>query len=135
MLEFNVKTIAHNKQRYETVGDYYLYKSKKKRNKFIWLFRVSKLGDWRLEILIFVHEVIEWALVRNRGISVECIDRFDKRYEQRRKLGYEDCQGEPGDHKDSPYRKEHFFATSIERLLAAELKVDWEVYEKVINSL
>jgi hypothetical protein len=43
--------------------------------------------------------------------------------------------GEPGDAPDSPYRREHFFATSLERLLAAELGVDWAVYEAHVDSL
>jgi hypothetical protein len=42
---------------------------------------------------------------------------------------------EPGDHPDAPYKREHCFATGIERLLAAELGVDWTAYEHTLDTL
>ena len=36
---------------------------------------------------------------------------------------------------NAPYRKEHFFATNLERLLAAELKVDWFEYDRYVDAL
>jgi hypothetical protein len=42
---------------------------------------------------------------------------------------------EPGDDRHCPIRKEHFFATSLERLLCAELDIDWFEYEKQIEGL
>jgi hypothetical protein len=43
--------------------------------------------------------------------------------------------GEPGDHEHAPYRREHFFATNLERLLSAELGVDWFEYDRDVDAL
>jgi hypothetical protein len=60
------------------------------------------------------------------------VDVFDMAYEKTRPDGDD---SEPGDSPDAPYRNEHFFATSIERLIAAEFGVDWMLYESHINEL
>jgi hypothetical protein len=41
---------------------------------------------------------------------------------------------EPGDDPRAPYHKQHVFAENIERLLAAELGVDWSAYDKEVSS-
>ena len=68
------------------------------------------------EFLILVHEVIEALLVIARNIPIRKIDEFDIRYKG---------DGEPGDHKDAPYRKEHKFATKVEKMMAKELGIKW----------
>jgi hypothetical protein len=40
----------------------------------------------------------------------------------------------PGDDPRAPYHKQHVFAENIERLLAAELGVDWSAYDKEVSS-
>ena len=72
-------------------------------------------------------------LTRYRGISEETIGDFDMAFEKKREAGL--VRGEPGDAPDAPYRREHFFATNVERLLAAELGVDWEIFEAYADSL
>lgn len=126
----NVEIIPHKNQRYETVGDWFYNIG----NNTLWI-RISDLGDWRYHHLISIHEQIEALLCIKRGISEKEITLFDINYEAKRVKGYIDFQGEPGDHPKAPYRKEHFFATSIERLIAAELEVDWEEYDKTIEAL
>lgn len=121
-----IETIPHSAQRYDTCGD--------------WLFdeegnltiKVSDLDDWRYEALVGLHEAIEALLCRDRQINEEDVTNFDLEFESRRQEGNID---EPGDDANAPYRKEHFFATSIERLLAAELNVDWPSYDAAVNSL
>lgn len=44
-------------------------------------------------------------------------------------------QGEPDDQRSAPDCREHFFATNLERLLAAELDVDWFQYDEYVNGL
>ena len=129
MLEIKVKTIPHAQHRYETVGDYWTTdKGEVKRE-----VRVSEMGNWKYEFLVAIHEQIEQALCINRGISEELITKFDEEYEASRRP--DDLTSEPGDDSNAPYRREHFFATSIERLIAAELGVDWGEYEKAIYNL
>ena len=68
-------------------------------------------------------------LLYRRGQS---LDAFDIAFEANRKEGDD---SEPGDDPNCPCRKEHFFVTSVERLLAAELGVDWAEYDAAIYAL
>jgi hypothetical protein len=125
-MRIEVQTIPHEAQRYPTVGDYW------EENEVVQV-RVSEMQDWRYVILVAVHEIVESMLTRYRGITEEAIGDFDMAFERKREEGL--VRGEPGDAPDSPYRREHFFATSLERLLAAELGVDWALYETHVDSL
>ena len=124
----NVKivTIPHEEQRYPTVGDWVVNGD----NLYI---SVSKMSDPRYELLVAVHELVEVLLCKERGISQELVDKFDMEYEASRSEW--DTTSEPGDAAGAPYKKEHFFATTVERLLAAELGVDWEKYEAEVQAL
>lgn len=122
-----IETIPHHEQRYDTCGDWVV----DKENKIIQI-RVSELTDWKHEFLVGFHELMEVVLCLDRGITTEAVDKFDFAYEANRSV--EDIS-EPGDHPDAPYRKEHFFATSLERLMATELKVDWQKYDDDVFSL
>lgn len=126
-MRINIETIPHGNQRYPTVGDYW------EDGDQVEQVRVSELPDWRYEALVAVHELIELILSRHRGIAEEAISEFDIAFEQSREQGQ--VLGEPGDDPRAPYRKEHFFATNVERLLAAELGVDWFAYERLVDGL
>jgi len=124
-MNINIKTIPHKSQLYETVGD--------------WRWggddlniTVSDMGNWKYEMLVGIHEAIEALLCKDRNIEEKDVSDFDIEFEKNRQEGNND---EPGDDKNAPYRKEHFFATSIERLLAAELSVDWKEYGQYVISL
>jgi len=124
-LRIGTSAIPHANQRYDTCGDW------------AWssdalAIIVSRMPDWRMMALVAVHELVEAVLCRHRGITDQEVDRFDMDYEFR--VGHEDYP-EPGDHPDCPYREEHFAATTIERILAAELGVDWNDYTKVVEEL
>lgn len=127
MLHIQIKTIEDTDQRYDTVGDYQTDTSGKKE------ILVSKMADDRYEFLIALHELVESRLCKERGITDEAIDVFDLEYEKNRSA--DDTTSEPGDHPDAPYHKEHVFATKIEKMLAAELGVDWGVYSKACADL
>jgi hypothetical protein len=125
-MKIHIETIPHEDQRYPTVGDYW-------EQDGVEQVRVSKMKDWRYEILVTVHELVEMAITRHRGIPEEAISEFDIAFEKSREERL--TIGEPGDHPQAPYRREHFFATSLERLLAAELEVDWPEYERYVDTL
>jgi hypothetical protein len=127
VMDIIIKTIPHNQQRYETVGDWYFSQDHSK----LFIF-VSYMGNTHYEFLVAFHEQAEAMLCWDRGINEGAITVFDKLFEQNREAGNED---EPGDDPLAPYRKEHFFATTVERLMAAELNVDWEKYDKAIYAL
>lgn len=137
MLEIHIKTIPHNLQRYPTVGDWWWDLSQMEKNQgAIFLeVRVSDMGNAYYEYLVADHEVREAMLCLHRGIPEDDITKFDKIYESKRAAGNPEFQAEPGDHPTAPYKKEHFFATNIERLTAAELDIDWGEYDEVVESL
>ncbi len=127
-MDICIKTIPHTEQNYDTVGDYWTNEDG------LVEFRISKIGD-DYEFLVLIHELIEQYLTKRRGITEKSICEFDVQYEEERKKGLHPKDAEPGDDLKAPYRKEHKFATLLERLLAHELGVDWEEYEDIVMSL
>ena len=120
-----IESIPHNLQRYDTVGDWFFVND-------TLVIRVSELKEPRHMFLVALHELWEAILCNDRGITQEMVDIFDKDFEAHR---HPDNLDEPGDSPNAPYRHEHSSATGIERLLAAELHVDWSTYEGELNSL
>lgn len=129
-MAINFKTIPHEEQRYDTVGDYF------KGDDNIWEFRVSKMENENYEFLVFIHELVEWYLTQKKGITEESISEFDDKFEELRKK-YPEVIGkqEPGHMVSAPYHDEHVFAESVERLVAGKLGVDWKKYDEVVNNL
>ena len=125
-MKIQLRTIPHSEQRYETVGDWENLPEGSLR------ISVSDMGNDDYAFLVAIHELVEVWLCNKRGITDEAVSAFDIEYEKNRPEGDE---SEPGDHPDAPYRKEHFFATNIERMIALELGVDWEKYSKAVMSL
>jgi hypothetical protein len=121
-----IKVIPHDQHRYETCGDWYYDKAG------VLQIRVSKMGDWRYEMLVAAHELVEVLICKHRKITVKQVDKFDMDYEKRRPVGNFD---EPGDDPRAPYHNEHCIATGIERILAACLGVSWKKYEATLESL
>jgi len=121
-----IETIPHDQHRYSTVGDWHKDPDGTLRVK------VSDMGNDKYALLVGLHEVIEQALCNERGITDEQVTAFDNKFEVEREDGEHTDMDEAGDDPRAPYRKEHFFATNIERLLAAELGVDWKQYDKTV---
>ena len=121
-----IETVPHASQEYPSVGDW-----RRDADGTLQIKVSQEIGD-KFALLVALHELIEVTLCEERGITCAQVDAFDKAYERKRP---ENDDSEPGDHPEAPYRKEHFFATSIERLMAAELGVDWAKYEEEIYKL
>ena len=122
-MKINIEVIPHDKQRYETVGDYWVDEAGTQQ------VRISDMGNDNYAFLVAMHELTELYLCQKRGIKEPDIMAFDEAFEAARQPGNED---EPGDDPKAPYRKEHFTATTIERIIAAELGVDWGEYDKAV---
>ena len=90
------------------------------------------MKDERYEHLVAVHELIEKILCTHHGIPDAAIDAFDLAFERDRPEGNTD---EPGHDPRAPYHREHQFAEVIERLVAKELGVNWDLYDKVVVGL
>ena len=119
-LHFQV--IPHSQQRYCSIGDYW----EQPPNSGHWEIRVSDLGDWRMNILILIHEITELAQTEAEGIPEPAIKAFDEKFEANN-VSNED---EPGDCQDAPYHQQHVFAECQERLLAQRLGVNWKEYDE-----
>ncbi len=124
-LNIEIKTIPNDEQRYPTVGDW-LWENDKLT------IYVSDMGNWKYEALVGIHELCEVLLCKDRGVTQQSVDAFDKAFETNREEG---DLSEPGDAASAPYKNEHFFATSVERLVARELNVDWAIYDNVVTNL
>jgi hypothetical protein len=120
MIDITITTIPQNQQRYFTAGDYF------SEGPLHSTIRVSDMGDARYELLVALHEFVEMFLCHERGIGEDMVDKFDFEYEG---------EGEPGDDPEAPYFKEHQFASIIERLMAHELGVDWQSYNKRLEEI
>jgi len=109
----------HRKEASETVGDWHARGGEDH-------IEVSGMKDERYELLIAVHELVEKVLCDTAGITEQQVDEFDNNFKG---------VGEPGDDINAPYYHQHQIATIIERIVAVELNVNWEKYEKAIDSL
>lgn len=112
-------SVPHDEQRYDTVGD--------------WFFQdgelhvvTSHMSDPRYETLVALHEIVEAVLCAYGNVPQHLVDEFDFRFKDAH---------EPGDDIRAPYYKQHQIATAVERLVAAELGVDWRKYEAEVSAL
>ena len=92
--------------------------------------KIARLGDYKMETCLAVHEIVEWTLCKSLGITDEVVTNFDA--DHLTFIGHE--HHESGDCPLSPYSVPHKTATMVERLVAFFLGVSWEDYGKVIDS-
>ena len=123
-IEIHSLTIDHKDQRYNTCGDWWF--ELPHEDLIVLQIRVSRLRDPYMEALISIHEQVEALLCLKRGVDQDKVTAFDKEFEG---------EGEPGDSTEAPYHKEHFFATTIERLISYEFDVNWSDYDDRIEAL
>ena len=128
-MKITIKVIPHEFQRYSTVGDY------------VWetpnhlKITVSDTGNYKMNMCIALHELVEALLAQWNGIKEEDITDFDVQYEKDRLEGKYRDDEEPGFHPDAPYLKEHTIATAIEMMFAAHAGISWPQYSETVNNL
>ena len=120
MIHITIETIPHHEQRYDTVGD---WTHDALGNLTI---RISDLDNWRYEVLIAIHELVESTLCSHAGITQKVVDLFDLNYKG---------DGEPGDDPKAPYSGPHCLAMGIERVVAAVMGISWSKYEETLDNL
>jgi hypothetical protein len=148
-----IDIIDHSDQHYDTIGDYWMAKTHSWRgpdgpgtSEDTLMIVVSKLGDWKLEMLVAIHELTETLLMLSDGVPLESSTTFDVEFEKARAMTGNDnwftfrgreypANDEPGDSPDSPYRAQHNYATAVERMLCAAMGVDWAAYEDACAAL
>lgn len=122
----NIETIPHKDQAYETVGNYWMDEDG------VMQIRISEMNNQFYEIMVAVHEIVEWALCIQEGITEKEITEFDLAFESNRQKGNLD---EPGFEINAPYYKQHCFATSVELGMCAMVGEDFKKYDKTVNEL
>lgn len=122
MFPIILTTIPHANHRYPTAGDYQKVKDG-------WVVKVSDLGDWRLNLLLAVHELVELSLTQNDGIPEDLVTRWDKDYARSHP------DDEPGECPHCPYHWQHQQAEAVEQFVSILLGVKWHDYKKALNSL
>lgn len=119
-------SVPHNEHVYPTVGDWRtVTRLAGAVPKEVLVISVSAMESADYEFLVGVHELVEAWLCRKRGITAQQVDDFDMTH----------LDEEPGDNPEAPYYKEHQFASKIERMIADELDVDWQAYEKHLSEV
>ena len=125
--EIHIKFIDGVQQRYPTCGDYFTSNG-------IDTITITKQDTPEKNLLIAIHEFVEWALITKRGIKESDIDAFDiewnKKAEASNDWFKDDIAPEPGWEPECPYGKEHATAEIIERILAQALDINWIDYDK-----
>lgn len=91
--------------------------------------RVSPLSDWRREMLLAMHETTEAIMCMHNGVSQGAVDAFDIEFDKTHKSDLN-----AGDDPRAPYVREHCLATAIERILCAELEVNWRDYDHELEA-
>ena len=117
-----IEVIPHSRQRYETLGDWFYEIADGKPTLVI---RVSSTGDWRSDMLVALHELVEALLCRHAGVEQELVDNFDMTF----------VGDEPGDSVAAPYRDQHCFAMAVERMLCAAMRMAWVEHEKRLENV
>lgn len=125
--DINIKFIDSKEQRYQTCGDYWETNSS-------YEFRITKQDNSDKNLLILIHEMIEYALCTKRGITEKEIMDYDLKWNE---CGGTEMADEPGNQKEikgflsqAPYYNEHRIAENYERQLASHLDINWAEYDK-----
>ena len=118
-----IRTLCAKDMRYDTAGDW--------REHHIF---IRDENNPKYEHLVAFHEYAEKLYCDYNGIKEVDVTAFDMAYEETRTLGVAPCGcehlDEPGDDPHAPYYKAHQLATIVEKLLALEIGVNWEKYNR-----
>ena len=121
-----VEFIESKDQRYQTCGNYWETDTEI-------VFQISKQDKPQKNLLILLHEFVEFAICTDRGISEQSITDFDLQWEKDNPTGIDDGF-EPGNSSEAPYYQEHHIAEAFERMFAGFMNIDWEDYNKNLIS-
>lgn len=112
--------IPHKQQRYPTAGDWF-WKGTKDDPWGELHIRVSQSPETSSDLLVALHELVEAILCWNDSVTQASVDEFDKTHLD---------SSEPGDEILAPYRDQHCFATAVERMVCAAMKMAWQEHEE-----
>lgn len=129
-LDITIRTVPHSEVRCDQCGDWHI------NNDGSIEILVSDLnGNWKSELAVAIHELIECALCKETGVTDTDVTGFDLQFESERSFGRQTLRAEAGDDERSPYRVPHQSATFVERAAASVLGLDWEKHDEGVIGL
>src|SRR5580698_4092782 len=99
-----IETVSPKAMRYRTVGDWFF------ATPGCLTIQIADTGNWKYNLLVAVHELIEVILCQIARVTEKQVDRFD--------LAHQDDE-DPGTHPKAPYHAQHLVAMGFEMTLAA----------------
>jgi hypothetical protein len=119
-MRINIEVVPAKDMRYTTVGDWQFL-----NNGNTLIVTVAKSTP-DSEFLVALHELIEAYLCNKDGITTQEVDAWDFEHED---------DDEPGAMKGCPYKDQHEFAEAIERIVASQLGLAWDIHEENLRLL
>jgi hypothetical protein len=123
-----IRPIDAEHQRYPTCGDW-MYDAD--ANMIVIL--VSRMGDYRSELAVAIHEAFEAVQCLAADISEVEVTTFDLKFEAERDEGKHKDTDEPGDDNRAPYQRQHLGATWVEREVCSRSDLSWQQHEQNVN--
>lgn len=117
-----IRLISMDEQRFNTIGDWGRSESGE------YFITIAMLPDYRHQVLVLIHELVEWTICMATGVSVEAADAFDELWEQELRQGKQPPEEEAGFDLRCPYRRGHIWGARAERFFAWLFRVDWKAY-------
>jgi len=122
MIFLQVEVVPHAEQRYNTVGDWIPGRPEEGiPHRII----VSNTGSPNADVGCALHELVEFWLCHQRGISEESVSAFDVAFEGE----------DPGADPEAPYHQEHMTATAIEHCFVAAMGLSIAEYNRSWDNL
>jgi hypothetical protein len=111
--------------RFRTVG---YWSWDKPDNKGILTVEVCKMSDWRFELAVWGHELIESVYCKLFHVTTEEADKFDQMYENGYNAGTIPLEKEPGHDPSCPYHRGHMMGVAWEYICVYGLLASWTKY-------
>lgn len=115
-MKITIETIPVKDMRYKSAGDWFFTENGDLE------IKVADLGDWRMEFIVGLHELVEVMLCKYKGITQKQVDDFDM-------SEYGLSLEEPGLDPKAPYFEQHAIALKVEELVYEPLGINVDMFE------
>ncbi len=124
-MRIKFERVTHYPSGYTTIGYWFWDEA---RNRGTLTIQVMKMDDWRHEVAVWGHEILEALYCWIMGIPTEDCDAFDDRYEQGYRRGTIPLTYEPGDDRRCPYFWGHWLGKCWEHVWVRASFCSWRKY-------
>lgn len=120
-----LQRVSQSEQRYTTLG-YWWWSKPGNRGELT--VQVSRMRDWRHELAVWGHELIEIAYCKLFRVTTEVCDAYDSWFELKYKSGEVPPTVEAGDQKGCPYYIGHRMGVAWEHFCIFVTFAGWNNY-------